>query len=57
MVTSLYELAVNVGVEKTSIETTGLMILVVMKRMWCEYGPIDEANAIGCGLTLRPVCH
>jgi len=57
MVTSLYELAVNVGVEKTPIETTVLMELDTLKRLWFKYCPIDEVNAIGCGSTLRPVCH
>ena len=57
MVTSLYELAVNVGVEKTPIETTVLMVLDTLKRLWFKYCPIDEVNAIGCGSTLKPVCH
>ena len=51
------ELAVSVVVKNFPIETTSLMILVIMKRVWFEYGPIDEVNAIGCGPTLRPVCH
>ena len=62
MVTNECELAVSVVVKNFPIETTSLMILGTMKRVWFEYCPIDEANAIGCGLhvkaglSLTPCC-